>query len=67
MQVVAYNQQQLDVIIRDMYNDFNEYKSLAISYDKPFKDKTIRQLGYFFGSWNISQKRSFWNRDLIEI
>lgn len=49
MQVVAYNQQQLDVIIRDMYNDFNEYKSLAISYDKPFKDKTIRQLGYFFG------------------
>lgn len=49
MQVTAHNSKQLDVIIRDMFNKFNEYKELAISYDKPFKDKTVRQLGYIFG------------------
>lgn len=50
MQTVVYNEKQLEVIIGDMYNRFNEYKSLAIAYDKPFKDKSLRQLGYFFGA-----------------
>lgn len=49
MQIVANNIHQLDVVVRDMYNVFNEYQALAISYDKPFKDKTLRQLGYIFG------------------
>lgn len=49
MQTVVYNEKQLDVIVGDMFNRFNEYKSLAISYDKPYKDKTLKQLGYFFG------------------
>lgn len=49
MQTVVYNEKQLEVIVGDMFNRFNEYKSLAISYDKPFKDKTLKQLGYFFG------------------
>lgn len=49
MQTVVNNIPQLDVIIRDMYNRFYEYSCLAISYDKPFKDKTVRQLGYIFG------------------
>lgn len=49
MQTVVYNEKQLEVIIGDMYNRFDEYKSLAIAYDKPYKDKTLKQLGYFFG------------------
>ena len=49
MQAIAYNQQQLDVIIKDMYNNFNEFQGLSVSYDKPAKDKTIKQLGYYFG------------------
>lgn len=49
MQTVVYNEKQLEVIVGDMFNRFNEYKSLAISYDKPYKDKTLKQLGYFFG------------------
>ena len=49
MQITAQNLRQLDVIIRDMYDRFSRYAGLAISYDKPFKDKTVRQLGYIFG------------------
>ena len=59
MQIVAYNQPQLDVVIRDMLNAFNEYKSLAISYDKPFKDMTLRQLGYFWGGLVGSVKKFY--------
>ncbi len=36
MQIVANNIHQLDVVVRDMYNVFNEYQALAISYDKPY-------------------------------
>ena len=49
MQITVYNSKQLDVTMRDMLNKFDEFKSLAISYDKPYKDKTLRQLGYIFG------------------
>lgn len=49
MQTVVYNEKQLEVIVGDMFNRFNEYKSLAISYDKPYKDKSLKQLGYFWG------------------
>lgn len=49
MQTVVYNEKQLEVIIGDMFNRFYEYKSLDISYDKPYKEKTLKQLGYFFG------------------
>ena len=49
MQITVYNSKQLDVVMRDMLNKFDTCKSLAISYDKPFKDKTLKQLGYIFG------------------
>lgn len=49
MQVTAYNARQLDVIVRDMMTQFNVNKSLSISYGKPYKDKTLKQLGYVFG------------------
>lgn len=50
MQLVAYNQPQLDMIIRDVYRQFDTYQSLAITYDKPARDKTRDQLGFFFGA-----------------
>lgn len=49
MQTVVYNEKQLEVIVSDMFNRFSEYKSLAVAYDKPFKDKTLKQLGFIFG------------------
>ena len=49
MQTVVYNEKQLEVIIGDMFNRFYEYKSLDISYDKPYKEKTLKQLGFIFG------------------
>lgn len=49
MKITVYNPKQLDIVIRDMLNRFDEYHSLAVSYDKPFKDKTLKQLGYIFG------------------
>ena len=49
MQITVYNSKQLDVVMRDMLNKFDTCKSLAISYDKSFKDKTVKQLGYIFG------------------
>lgn len=50
MQLVAYNQPQLDTIIRDICRQFDTYQSLAITYDKPARDKTRDQLGFFFGA-----------------
>lgn len=49
MQVIAYNSKQLDVVMRDMLAKFDQYKSLAVSYDRPYREKTLRQLGYIFG------------------
>lgn len=50
MQTTVYNEKMLDVIVADMYKKFSEYKSLNIAYDKPFKPKTKKQLGFFFGA-----------------
>lgn len=50
MQTTAYNEKMLDTIVKDMYSKFNEYKSLNISYGKPEKPKTRKQLGFFFGA-----------------
>lgn len=48
--MIIYNKQMLDVVIKDIFNKFDEYKELEISYDKPAKDKTKRQLGFWFGA-----------------
>lgn len=48
--MIAYNQKQLGVIINDMYNRLSEYGSLSLSYDKPFNNKTTKQMGFFFGA-----------------
>lgn len=50
MKIVVYNEKQLDVVVKDMYSKFSEYKSLQIDYNKPYKEKTLKQLGFFFGA-----------------
>ena len=50
MQTTAYNRKMLDRVVSDMYGRLEEYGSLNVSYDKPSKPKTLRQLGYFFGA-----------------
>lgn len=49
MKTIAYNDRQLETIITDIYDQFNKNKSLQIEYRKPYKDKSVRQLGYIFG------------------
>ena len=49
MKSVIYNRKQLDVIVRDMYSKFDELGSLQVEYQKPYKPKTRKQLGFFFG------------------
>ena len=49
MKTIAYNDRQLEIIITDIYDQFNKNKSLQIEYRKPYKDKSLRQLGYIFG------------------
>lgn len=50
MKIVCYNQKMLDIAIDDMYNKLSEYGSLSLEYNKPFRDVTIRQLGFFWGA-----------------
>lgn len=49
MKTIAYNERQLDVILKDMYDKFNKFGSLQVEYQKPFKDMTVKQLGYIWG------------------
>lgn len=49
MKSVIYNRNQLDVVVRDIYSKFDEFGSLQLDYQKPYKDKTLKQLGFFFG------------------
>ena len=39
----------LEVAVQDMCRAFNEYGELALTYGKPYKDKSLNQLGYVFG------------------
>lgn len=66
MQVTAYNTRQLDVIVRDMMTQFNVHKSLSISYDKPYKDKSVRQLGYIFGGLVDSVRDFFFAQEGVK-
>lgn len=48
--LIAHNEKMLDIAMADMYRQFKEYGCLRIEYEKPFKDKTKRQLGFFWGA-----------------
>lgn len=50
MKVICYNEEQLDKIIKQIYDDFNKYKELNLSWEKKKKDKSIAQLGFFWGA-----------------
>ena len=50
MKVTCYNEEQLDKIIKQIYDDFNKYKELNLSWEKKKKDKSIAQLGFFWGA-----------------
>lgn len=39
----------MNVVLSDIYNKYKENGSLSVDYSKPFKDKTLKQLGYIFG------------------
>lgn len=47
---IAYNEKMLDTICADLYKQFATFGSLSVEYGKPYKDKTRRQLGFFFGA-----------------
>ena len=47
--ITIYNDNMLEVAVQDMCRAFNEYGELALTYGKPYKDKSLNQLGYVFG------------------
>lgn len=49
MNITIYNDKMLEVAVQDMCRTFNEYGELALTYGKPYKDKSLDQLGYVFG------------------
>lgn len=70
--MIAYNANMLDAIMADMYDKFMEYGELAVTYNKPFKEKTLKQLGFFFGAIVSSiqeflkEKGEEWSVDVIK-
>ena len=50
MKVTCYNEEQLDKIIKQIYEDFEKHKELNIFWEKKKKDKSIAQLGFFWGA-----------------
>lgn len=50
MKLIAYNEKMLDTVCSEMYRLLSENGSVAVDFGKPFKDKTKRQLGFFFGA-----------------
>lgn len=49
MNITIYNDKMLEVAVQDMCRAFSEYGELALTYGKPYKDKSLNQLGYVFG------------------
>ena len=49
MKTVVKNDREFDVIMNDIYKKYREFGEIALDYHKPFKDKTKKQLGFFFG------------------
>lgn len=48
--LVVYNEIQLDKIVQQIYEDFEKYKELNLSWEKKKKDKSLAQLGFFWGA-----------------
>ena len=49
MKTIVKNDREFDTIMNDIYNKYREYGELQLDYQKPYKDKTLKQLGFFFG------------------
>lgn len=49
MKAIIYNGRQLDTIIADICDKYREYGELSIDYNKPYHEKSRRQLGFVFG------------------
>ena len=43
MNITIYNDKMLEVAVQDMCRAFNEYGELALTYGKPYKDKSLNQ------------------------
>lgn len=50
MKTIAYNQQMLEIIIADIWNEFGKYGKLNITYEKTSKEKTYKQMGFLFAA-----------------
>lgn len=48
--IVAYNQQMLDIVKKDLQNAFDKYQRLNISYEKASKEGTVKQKGFVFAA-----------------
>lgn len=49
MKTTILNDRNLDLVFSDIFRSYREWGGIAIDYRKPFKDKTLNQLGFIFG------------------
>lgn len=50
MKLVCHNEKMLDTACFEMYRLLSEQGEIYVDFGKPFKDNTIRQLGFFWGA-----------------
>jgi len=48
MKITCYNENQLDAVFRNAYNELNSKKAVNITVEEYHKPHTIRQLGFWF-------------------
>ena len=72
MKVTIYNDRHLESVIKDIYNQFSTDESIQIEYRKPFKEVSLKQLGFFWGGLIDSVQRYYkslgelWDEDDIK-
>lgn len=59
MKIIAYNEKQLNTAVKDIYQEYTKNGSIYLDYGKPYKEHTLKQLGFFFGALVDSVIRYF--------
>lgn len=49
MKTTVTNDRQFEIVMSDIYSKYREYKELSVDYGKPYKEKSLKQLGFIFG------------------
>jgi hypothetical protein len=72
MRIIAYNEKMLDIAMKDIYEKLSKDGSILLQWEKPYKDKTEKQLGFIFSALIDSvkdfyeEKGEHWDINIIK-